>query len=184
MTSQKIKELLLGLLDEAIEKLYEKDYYVIEKRVSERCVCARLAYHLENLMREKYYTLFHGYNVDVEYDRKGGDPKHIGSMEKRHICDLLIHNRGFNGPLDNLLALEMKVHNNNSHIQSDYKRLHDIVQHRNNLNKNLACETMLGVFLRIQTHQYRITVFDVDVDNGNAGKEKVVKIWPNYEYDV
>lgn len=176
MTNQELKVLLLELVHEAIAQLYDSDYYIIERNVSERCVCARLSYHIECLMRQKYKKVFNGYNVDVEYDRKDGDPKHIDNSEKRHVCDLLIHRRGSNIPGDNLLALEMKVHNNYSKMKSDFRRLHDIVQHRGDNNKNLACETLLGIFLRIQVNQYRMTIFDVEINNGNPNKEQVVKI--------
>lgn len=127
---------------------------------------------------QKYRKIFDGYNGDVEYDRKNGDPKHIDNSDKRHVCDLLIHRRGFNELGDNLLALEMKVHNNYSKIQNDYKRLHDIVQHRGNNNRKLACETLLGIFLRVQPKQYKMKIFDVDVNNGNPSKEQVIKMIP------
>lgn len=176
MTKTDYKTLLLKILHEAIAELYSCDYYIIKQRISERCLCARLAFHIECIMRQKYRNIFDEYYVDVEYDRKGGDPKHIGNSDKRHVCDLLIHRRGFNEQGDNLLALEMKVHDNYSKVQNDYKRLHDIVQHRDDNNRKLACETLLGIFLRIQFHQYKITIFDVDVNSGNPSKEQVIKI--------
>ena len=127
-------------------------------------------------MRQKYDSDFQGYNADVEYDRKKGDPKRIDSSEKRHVCDLLIHRRGFNCPTDNLLALEMKVHNNFSKVQSDFKRLHDIVQYGNEHYQDYAHGTLLGVFLRLQEFKYKMKIFDVEHNNGEPGKEIFVKI--------
>jgi hypothetical protein len=72
----------------------------------------------------------------------------------------------------------MKVHNNYSKIQNDYKRLPDIVQHRGNNNRKLACETLLDIFLRVQPKQYKMKIFDVDVNNGNPSKEQVIKMIP------
>lgn len=189
--NNEFKEVIIQLLNEAIKMLYHYDYHIIYSRVSERCVCARLAFHLESLMRQKYRTLFEGYYVDVEYDRMGkpkkqngcsnryADPKRIGTLEKRHVCDLLIHRRGFyNGSRDNLLALEMKVHQNYSNVESDYQRLHNLVQHTSENNNGLVCETMLGVFLRIQEKQYSLTLFDIDKNNGAPNKGIPVIVCP------
>ncbi len=72
--------------------------------------------------------------------------------------------------------LEMKVHNNYSKLKFDFLRLSNIVQHRNKRNKDFVCETLLGVFLRIQEKHYCITTFDVDVCNGKPSNIEVYKI--------
>lgn len=175
-TDNELKEVIIQILKKAIERLYLCDRHIIRSKVSERCVCARLAYHLECLLKKRdYCKFFCGYYVDVEYDRMGSDPKLIGDSTKRHVCDLLIHSRGCK-ERDNLLALEMKVHNNYSNIKSDYLRLSNIVQHRNEGNKDFVCETLLGVFLRIQEKQYSITTFDVDVCNRLRRNKEVCMI--------
>ena len=175
-TDKELKRLIIQLLKNAIVRLYQVDMHIIRNKVSERCVCARLAYHLECLLKRKdYCKFFQGYYVDVEYDRMGSDPKLIGNSIKRHVCDLLIHSRGCK-ERDNLLALEMKVHNNYSKLKFDYLRLSNIVQHRNERNKDFVCETLLGVFLRIQKNQYSIRIFDVDVCNGKPSEKEVYKI--------
>ena len=57
----------------SLKVLYSEDYDNIRFGVSERNICARLAHHMENLMR-KYDQLngvefFRGYFADVEYNR-------------------------------------------------------------------------------------------------------------------
>lgn len=76
------KELILEILIQSLQRLYEIDETNIKYEVSERNICARLAHHMENIMREydqqhnSYY--FQKYYVDVEYNRMGfGDLKHF-----------------------------------------------------------------------------------------------------------
>ena len=65
------RNILLNMLKRAIKILYETDYENIKLDVTEQNVCARLAHHLENLMREydnsHIRKMFKNYYVDVEY---------------------------------------------------------------------------------------------------------------------
>ena len=172
MNKIELKKLVLDLLNKAIKQVYETDRDVITNKVSERCVCARLAFHLEDIMRApEYRESFLGYFVDVEYDRMAdANPKHIVG-EKRHVCDLLIHSRGKITGQDNLLALEMKVHDNYSNVDCDKCRLKHIVQHSNETNKGYVRDTLIGVFLRLQENQYKYMIFDGDINNGEPSDE-------------
>ena len=52
------------------KRFAENDKDILDNKVSERCVCARLAFYLEKLIRQNgYQHMFEGYFVDVEYDR-------------------------------------------------------------------------------------------------------------------
>ena len=177
MSKNELKTLVLKLLDEAIRKVYDTDIDVITNKVSERCICARLAFHLETILRHPdYLDVFMGYYVDVEYDRMGdANPKHIVG-EKKHVCDLLIHSRGHKPEQDNLLALEMKVHNNNTNVECDKCRLKHLVQHSNETNKGYVRDTLIGVLLRIQEKQYKLLIFDGDNNNGEPSDEIVQKL--------
>lgn len=60
--------------------LYNEDFSNIRLDVSERNICARLAHHMENIMREydakNGTSFFTPYYADVEYNRMGnGDRK-------------------------------------------------------------------------------------------------------------
>lgn len=177
MQKRELKELILNMLDKAVLQVYATDKDVITNKVSERCVCARLAYHLECLLRApKYEDFFEGYYVDVEYDRMANaNPKHIVG-EKRHVCDLLIHSRGHKPEHDNLLALEMKIHDHNSNIECDMCRLKHIVQHSNGTNNEFVRDTLIGVLLRIQVQQYKKRIFDGDINNGEPSDEIIVPV--------
>lgn len=177
MDKNELKNLVLNLLDKAIRQVYATDKDVITNKVSERCVCARLAFHLENIIRVcDNQDLFKAYYVDVEYDRMvDANPKHIVGG-KKHVCDLLIHSRGHITEQDNLLALEMKVHDNYSNVDCDKCRLKHIVQHSNETNMGYVRDTLIGVFLRLQEKQYKFMVFDGDINNGEPLEEKVIPV--------
>lgn len=169
-----MKKLVIDTLNEAIHLVYKVDRDVLMNKVIERCVCARLALHLESLMRQKG-DVFLGYYADVEYDRMANaDPKHIVG-EKKHVCDLLIHSRGHKEP-DNLLALEIKVHNHNSNVECDICRLKHIVQHSNEHTTGYVRDTLIGVFLRMQEQQYKYRIFDGDVNDGEPSEEITIPI--------
>ena len=174
MNKEEMKGLVQDTLKKAILIVYKEDRDVLTNKVIERCVCARLAHHLENLMRQMG-NAFLGYYADVEYDRMANaNPKHIVG-EKKHVCDLLIHSRGHKEP-DNLLALEMKVHDHNSNVECDICRLKHIVQHSNEHTTGFVRDTLIGVFLRMQEQQYKIRIFDGDVDDGDPSEEITIPI--------
>ena len=169
-----MKKLVQETLKEALLIVYKEDREVLTNNVIERCICARLAHHLENLMKQKG-DAFIGYYADVEYDRMANaNPKHVVG-EKKHVCDLLIHSRGHKEP-DNLLALEMKVHGHNSNVECDICRLKHIVQHSNEHTTGFVRDTLIGVFLRMQEQQYKIRIIDGDVNDGDPSEEITIPI--------
>ena len=153
---------VLDLLLEAIHNFYQEDQNLLDNKVSERCVCARLALHLDRLINSvEYSNDFHGYYVDVEYDRmQNRNPKQIKGNRCKIVSDLLIHSRGTNPNQDNLLALEMKIHNNYNNVKKDKDRLIKMVQQEESPNElPYVCNTLLGVFLRLQRNRFKYVVF-------------------------
>lgn len=158
------KGLIEQILIQSLKRLYEIDEPNIKYEVSERNVCARLAHHMENVMREydqqnnSYY--FQNYYVDVEYNRMGfGDLKHFEAYRhesKYMVSDLLIHSRGYEG---NLLAIEMKKPCNRKTVEEDKKRLKSLVTPPSD-ESPLDCVhgTVLGAFI-----VYSIKGFDVEL---------------------
>ena len=121
-------EAVHNLLIDGLKKLYREDYFNIKIDVSERNICARLAMHLENTMREK--GIFPNYYVDVEYNRQGkGELKQVydevAKVPIKMVSDLLIQSRGI---ARNLLAVEMKKYNNHQSVKSDHERLREMVK--------------------------------------------------------
>lgn len=107
------KELIENILIQSLNRLYRIDELNIRYDASERNICARLAHHMENIMREydqeHNSRYFKDYYVDVEYNRMGfGDLKHVEDykhMSHYMVIDLLIQSRGYER---NFLAIEMK----------------------------------------------------------------------------
>ena len=66
------RELVETILVQSLKRLYRIDETNIKYEASERNICARLAHHMENIMREydqkNNSSCFHGYYEDVEYN--------------------------------------------------------------------------------------------------------------------
>lgn len=159
------RKLVISEADEAhqlllcgLKKLYQDDYFNIRIDVSERNICARLAMHLENIMRER--NMFQDCHVDVEYNRLGeGNLKQMLDEEKkRHIIssDILVHTRGI---LRNILAVEMKKPGNKKFVEDDHNRLNQMVQHENKDNIRFIHNTSLGAFITYSATQVDIEYF-------------------------
>lgn len=120
------------ILIPSLKKLYAMDCDNIRFGVSERNICARLAHHMENLMRRYDEVngdgVFQVYFADVEYNRMGnGDLKHYENSEHRPVymvSDMLIQTRGYGR---NYLVVEMKRKGNNRHVAEDKERLMSLV---------------------------------------------------------
>ena len=67
------EKILYDILISSLKRLYQDDYENILFGVSERNICARLAHHMENIMREydssNNTDYFRNYYADVEYNR-------------------------------------------------------------------------------------------------------------------
>lgn len=130
MTDKEKKDIIVNeILIPALHILYKEDYTNILWEVSERNICARLAHHMENIMRNcKDKDIIREYYADVEYNRMGnGEVKCYENTENRPqpmVSDLLIQSRGLN---PNYLAVEMKKEKNHDKIKEDKIRLMSLV---------------------------------------------------------
>ncbi len=108
----------------ALARFAELDRYLLDHDLSERCIAARLAFHLQSVFPE--------HSVDVEYNRVGRPPKRLGLPEEcanyrnRHgeslaVPDVIVHRRGPEGP--NLLVLELKKPINPDGFDCDRQRI-------------------------------------------------------------
>ena len=134
----------------SLQRLYEMDSDNIRIGVSERNICARLAHHMENIMRScNQRELFEGYYADVEYNRMGnGNLKRYENskhLPQYMVSDLLIQSRG---EPRNLLAVEMKRSTNYVNRQEDRERLEALVSTAP-VHSTLPCVygTMVGAFI-------------------------------------
>lgn len=166
---------LHNILIPSICILYKEDFNNIRFDVSERNICARLAHHMENIMREydakNRTSFFTSYYADVEYNRMGnGDMKYYEDSLKRPkymVSDLLIQSRGYEG---NLLAVELKKKGSTKKaIAKDRERLTSLVT-PGSLSQLTGCvhDTLLGAFIIYSKDGVDMDIFEFSSKEGNV----------------
>lgn len=169
------------ILIPSLKQLYQVDYDNIRFGVSERNICARLAHHMENIMREydriNHTDYFWNYYADVEYNRMGnGELKMYENSEKlpRYmVSDLLIQSRGYER---NYLAVEMKRKGNNRHVDEDKERISSMVSPRlKNEEQRCIHNTLVGAFI-----VYGIGGVEIELFENVYGEVKKTDIRPIY----
>ena len=166
---------LHNILIPSICILYKEDFNNIRFDVSERNICARLAHHMENIMREydakNRTSFFTSYYADVEYNRMGnGDMKYYEDSLKRPkymVSDLLIQSRGYEG---NLLAVELKKKGSTKKaITKDRERLESLVT-PGSLSQLTGCvhDTLLGAFIIYSKDGVDMDIFEFSSKEGNV----------------
>jgi hypothetical protein len=117
-------------VEEALVSFRAADRYLLEHDLSERCIAARLALHLQRIFEE--------YTVDVEYNRAGdlakrlNVPEECGNSFDEHgralvVPDIIVHRRGPEGP--NILGLELKKARDPRGLDCDRRRLAALRRH-------------------------------------------------------
>lgn len=110
------KKEILELIKSSLEKLYEKDQYLIyhgdNNHNSERTAVSRFGFYLDQEVENRNSDSLR-YDVDAEYNRNIYDIKRI-EIEKEIVNvvpDLILHRRGNNK--NNMLIIEFKTWWNN-----------------------------------------------------------------------
>lgn len=114
-----LEEVLLKL-ESALNKLYEKDQYLINfelnNHVSERSITHKLGAYLTPLFEE--------YDVDCEYNRFGCEGKFVEKLKQNVIPDIIVHKRG---KMNNFIAIEIKPWWNDD-TDKDVKKLYEMTK--------------------------------------------------------
>ena len=160
-----IQNNLYAFFNEGKVKFFEREVDNILDGTSERNLCGRLAIYLEFLLEKHGLT---EYFADPEYNRKqnGKVKTMLGeNMEVVTInCDLIIHSRGNEMEMDNLLAIEMKKSTRSEDDKvSDKNRLRtltkssydDVWSYDGNTHPEHVCSYQLGIY------------FELDIENRN-----------------
>ena len=154
------------ILIPSLKRLYQRDYDNIRFGVSERNICARLAHHMENIMRDydcsNNSNYFCNYYADVEYNRMGnGDLKQYENSKRLPtymVSDLLIQSRGYDR---NYLAVEMKRKGNYRNAKEDRERLSSMVSSRpKNEEQRCVHDTLVGSFIVYGTEGVKIELYE------------------------
>ena len=114
------------IVTSAISSFNNNEFYIVNRDLSERCICAKFAQYLDNEVKQSGLV---GYDTDVEYNRgyKGNEyaMKRLDDG-KLIVTDLIVHKRGFNANygFDNLICIEMKKSKNELGLEKDLERLY------------------------------------------------------------
>ena len=164
---------LIEIFRKANRNFLRKNGILFERRVSERTLCGALMIELNNIIQET--DEYRGYYVDVEYNRNIGSKfrslKKTCAGEKEEAitinCDLLVHSRGQNLKLDNLIALEMKKSNlSKKDKDNDKKRLMSLTMNgdyrldddgKKKFPENV-CGYQLGIYYEINFNKQKILI--------------------------
>lgn len=136
-----------NILEAAISKFNENDVYLIENDLSERCICGRLSFYIQQML---LISNFSEYTVDIEYNRsaKGKEKSPKILHDKKIVVDLIVHKRGqfkYCG-FDNLFCVEMKKSNSRYGYDADKKRLKDMTNYA--YGYNYKCGFMVVVDMK------------------------------------
>lgn len=126
----------------AMNRLLERDAYLLKKAVNEQSVTQRLAVYLEDEFRDEFPES----NVDCEYDKNAEHAtgrKYIAGVGDAKP-DIIVHRRGANYPT-NLLAIEAKKHDAPDAEHRDYWKLKGL------LNPQGEYRFKVVAFLRLWT---------------------------------
>ena len=122
---------ILDKVEEALNKLYEKDQYLIHSEennhVSERSITHKLGVYLT--------PLFEGYDVDCEYNRFGCEGKFVEKLNQNVIPDIIIHKRG---KCNNFIAIEVKTWWNKSKVSADKDKLTELTKSKYNYKYGIS----------------------------------------------
>lgn len=101
----------------AMEQVYTNDKSLIARDTNERSIVFRFGLYLCEILKS---TAFNNYNVDVEYNRNGQNPKRTPRHPRNGVVpDLIIHKRESNE--SNLLVLEFKTEWNSNQSEDEKK---------------------------------------------------------------
>jgi hypothetical protein len=138
-SNQEITE-LKELLNKALQRLYENDMSLIERRANERAITFRFGIYFEELVKN---SSFKELNVDAEYNRNGEGTKSTDSKPHGTHPDILLHERETNNK--NKLVLEFKGRWNKDKCGAcDKKKLMEFT------SKNQGYRYVLGAWVLLE----------------------------------
>lgn len=166
------KMALLDLVKIAITCFNMNERYSLENDLSERCICAKFAAYLQEIIRTSEYK---DYIVDVEYNRgtkeKDHGPRLLTNSHSPITVDLIVHKRGHDTnsyPLpvsenikkhNNLICIEMKKSNNchgKNSIDKDKTRLFELTC----CNKD-GYSYIIGIMIIAQMKECELSINEV-----------------------
>ena len=169
--------LILKLLEQSVDLVYQNDKYLIKHSVHEQDISHRIAFYFENLLGNYAWFTQKGYSVDVEYNKNFDDSKRVydkcincelencyikksnyNNRKYSEICrpDIILHKRGENNnsceDYNNILVIEVKKTTPNS--KEDFAKLSAFTC------KNSDYKYHKGVFINFKNNKADFEFFD------------------------
>jgi hypothetical protein len=119
-----LQQQIINVVNIALNNFNQNERYLIEKDLSERCICSKFATYLEKALCN---TELSEYMVDVEYNRGSQGNEYAAKQlgDRKIVVDLIAHKRGYDTEIgfDNLFCIEMKKEYKKPDLTSDKERL-------------------------------------------------------------
>lgn len=147
-----MKEMLLALVKESVEKCYSCDRTLIV-RTMEQATVARFYYYAQKAIEfDSRFIDLRNFNLDSEYYKNGLNLKKTESHQHGTRPDVILHKRESNS--DNLIIAEFKTmgRNQNNEFLNDFKKLKDFT-------KDPQYYYFLGVFIELKVDRPSFTYF-------------------------
>lgn len=164
-------ENLKALFWAANSAFLENHVILLNRELSERCLCGALLCELNKQLERRNWKNYH---ADIEFNRDEDNIKCInyitddGVSLKRIFTDIIVHSRGKES-LDNLIVLEMKKSNaSKAEIDEDKARLRQLTKQNSNTSL-YSYAYLLGIYYEINLDKKEIKI--EFFNNGNREEQ-------------
>jgi hypothetical protein len=156
-------EIFKIIVEEGLDSLYRNDSILINQNCHERSIVFRLACYMKTNEQNSKFSV--PYDIDVEYNRRGIDPKLLNFEKENNlkliVPDIIFHLRN---ETNNLAVIEVKVKNYRpNEFEKDIEKIKLLTTDEEYLYK-------IGVFLFIESHQVTLKYFE----NGIEVDERII----------
>lgn len=99
-----------GAIASALERVYARDYSLIERQAHERSCAFRFGLYFSEIMAQTSFGGDGDLTIDFDYNRNFKNVKNMKGFNPRHgiFPDIILHHRGFNDK--NIVVIEFKGH--------------------------------------------------------------------------
>ncbi len=142
---------IIKLVNLSINKVYEKQYYLIENEVHERSIVFWFGIYFYEILKNSDLK---DYDLDFEYNKNFQDKKTTKNFHNGTFPDIILHKRGSNK--HNLLIIEFKTKwkQHKGFFERDKRKLRDFI------NPNSEYKYRYALFVVFEKDEYKIEVIN------------------------
>lgn len=154
-------DLLITLLQEAVDKCYADDTILIDRSMEQASV-ARIFYYMQKAIdTDDRFEQFREYNLDCEYNKDKKKPKSTPRCNQGTRPDLVLHKRWNTGvpyTSDNVLVVEFKPRKARYKKFADTNKSIDFIKLEDFTHMD-CYNYFLGVFVKLNKNTAQYTYF-------------------------